>query len=80
MAGISPKKFRVFRELCGRNALDKVWVTTTMWDGVELSVGERRLEEVKTEYGQMIAHGAQVARCRSDDDSPEKLVQRIVSH
>ena len=55
-----------------------VYITTTMWDVVELSVGERRLEELKTEYWKMmIAQGARVARCRSDDDSPKKLVRQI---
>ena len=80
MAGSSLKNFRALRKLCGRDALDKVYLTTTMWDEVELSVGERRLEELKTEYWKtMISQGAQVARCRNDNDSPRRLVQQMVT-
>ena len=80
VAGSSLKNLRVFQKLCGRDALDKVHLTTTMWDEVELGVGERRLEELKTEYWKtMISQGAQVARCRNDDDSSKKLVRKIVT-
>ena len=47
MAGSVLKNLRVFRKLCERDALDKLYLTTTMWDEVELS--ERMLEELKTE-------------------------------
>ena len=78
MAGTPLKNLRVFRKLCGRDALGKVHLTTTMWDDVDQSVGERRLDELKTDYWKaMIMHGAQIARCRSDDDS-SKIIQRIV--
>ena len=79
VAGSSLKNLRVFQKLCGKDTLDNVYLTTTMWDEVELSVGERRLEELKTEYWKtMISLGAQVARCRSDDDSSKNLVRTIV--
>ena len=50
-----------------------------MWDEVDLSVGERRLEELATDFWRvMIIHGAQIARCRSDDDSPKRIIQHIL--
>ena len=80
VAGSSLKDLRVFQKLCGKDALDKVYFTTTMWDEVELSVGERRLAELKAKYWRrMITQGAQVACCRSDDESPKRLVRRIVT-
>ena len=80
MGSSSLKNLGSFQKLCGRDALNKVYLTTTMWDEVELSVGEGRLEELKTKYWKtMIAQGAQVARCRKDDDSPKNLVRTIVT-
>ena len=79
MAGTPLKNLRVFRKLCGQDALDKVYLTTTMWDEVDPNIGERRLEELKTDYWKsMIMQGAQVARCRNDDDSPNKVIQHIL--
>ncbi|KAG8220503.1 hypothetical protein J3R82DRAFT_3204 [Butyriboletus roseoflavus] len=80
MAGTSLKNLRIFRKLCGRDALEKVYLTTTMWDEAEPSIGERRLNELSTDYWKaMITQGAHVARCRSDDDSPKKLIRRILA-
>ena len=79
MAGTRLKSLRVFRKLCGNDSLDKVYLTTTMWDEVESSVGERRLNELKTVYWKtIIDKGAQIARCKSSDDSPRRLVRQIV--
>ena len=79
MAGTPLKNLRVFRKLCGKDALGKVYLTTTMWDEVDQSVGERRLDELKTDYWKaMVIQGAQIARCRSDDDSPKRIIQQIV--
>jgi hypothetical protein len=79
MAGTPLKNLRVFRKLCGRDALGKVYLTTTMWDEVDRRVGESRLDELKTDYWKaMVIQGAQIARCRSDDDSPKKIIQQIL--
>lgn len=79
MAGTPLKNLRVFRKLCGKDALDKVYLTTTMWDEVESSVGEKRLDELKMEYWKtMIIQGAQIASCRCDDDSAKRLIRQIV--
>ena len=79
VAGTPLKYLQEFRTLCGRDALWKVYLTTTMWDEVDLGVGEGRLDELETDYWQtMIILGAQIARCRSDDDSPKRIIQQIV--
>ncbi|KAG9312310.1 hypothetical protein JVU11DRAFT_7621 [Chiua virens] len=78
VAGTSLKNLRVFRELCGDDALQKVYFTTTMWDEVTQDVGKRRLEELKSVYWKnLISHGAQVFCCL-ETSSPKELVQRIV--
>ena len=79
MAGTPLKNLRVFRKLCGKDALGKVYLTTTMWDDVDQSVGERRFDELKTDHWKaMIMHGAKIARCRSDDESPKRIIQQIL--
>ena len=79
MAGTPLKNLRVFQKMCGRDALGKVYLTTTMWDEVDSSVGEKRLDELKTDYWKvMITRGAQTARCRSDDDSPKRIIRQIL--
>ena len=80
MAGTPLKNLQVFRKLRGKDALDKVYLTTTMWDEIESSVGERRLDELKAGYWKaMISQGAQIAFCRSDDDSPKRLFRQILA-
>ena len=50
-----------------------------MWDGVDSSVGERRLDELKTDHwNSMVIQGAHIARCRSDDDSPKRVIRQIL--
>ena len=79
MVGAPLKNLRAFRKLCGRDALGKVYLTTTMWDEVDQSVGERRFDELKTDHWKaMIMHGAKIARCRSDDESPKRIIQQIL--
>ncbi|KAF8553435.1 hypothetical protein OG21DRAFT_1245167 [Imleria badia] len=79
MAGKPLRNLRMFQKMCGRDALDKVYLTTTMWDEVDQSVGEKRLHELAAEYWKaMIQQGAQIVRCRSDDDSPKKIIQQIL--
>ena len=80
MAGTSLKNLQVFQRVCGRDALGKVYLTTTMWDEVDLNVGERRLDELKEDYWKSIINqGAQIVRCRSDDDSPKRIIQQILA-
>ncbi|KAF8420556.1 hypothetical protein L210DRAFT_3425066 [Boletus edulis BED1] len=80
MAGTPLKNLRVFRKLCGKDALDKVYLTTTMWDEVDQSVGERRLKELGTEYWEsMIIQGAEVVCLQNNEDSAKKIVQQILS-
>ncbi|KAI9573234.1 hypothetical protein HD554DRAFT_2167507 [Boletus coccyginus] len=74
------RNLRLFRKLCGRDSLEKVYLTATMWDEVDQSVGERRLEELKSnDWKAMIDQGARTECCRSDDDSAKKIIRRILN-
>ena len=46
---------------------------------MKLSVGEKRLYELKDDYWEAtINQGAQIVRCRNDDDSPKRIIQQII--
>ena len=78
MAGTPLRNLQVFRKLCGKDALDRVYLTTTMWDEVDEHVGDRRLNLLETMYWKtMITQGAKVVRC-NDDGSPRKLIRNIL--
>jgi len=50
-----------------------------MWDEVDQSVGEKRLEELKSDdWKALIDQGAQTECCRSDDNSAKNIIRRIL--
>ena len=50
MAGTPLRNLGMFEELCGKNALQKVILTTTMWDEVDQETGETREGELRSTY------------------------------
>ena len=80
MFGTALKNLKLFQKVCGKDALNNVYLTTTMWDEVEPSVGEKRAEELRRSYwGTMIAQGSHMARFKLDDGSAKQLIQQIVA-
>ena len=71
----------MFRELCGETTLKNVVIVTTMWEGVDRQLGERREAElmtkdaffkpVLTKGGRMVRHGNNVA-------SAERILRLIL--
>lgn len=56
-AGTPLKNLRVFQKLCGKNAMPKVVLVTTMWDEVEEDVGQQRLMKLKDGYWKVMTSG-----------------------
>ena len=50
MAGTLLKNLQMFEELCGKDALKNVILTTTMWDEVDEETGLAREEQLKNIY------------------------------
>ncbi|KAI6017896.1 P-loop containing nucleoside triphosphate hydrolase protein [Pisolithus marmoratus] len=64
MAGTPLKNLRVFEKLCGKNAMSKITLVTTMWDEVEPDVGDERLKELRSSYWKtMISRGSTTFKC-----------------
>jgi hypothetical protein len=63
MLGTPLKNLRKFRELCGKDALRKIILVTTMWSEVDEETGSWREQELKERYWKaMIAQGSGMAR------------------
>ena len=80
VAGAPQKNLRNLRKVCGKDAMSKLYLTTTMWDKVDPRVGEKRMDDLRGGYWKsLIGQGAQITRCRSDDGSMKQLVRQILA-
>ena len=80
VAGAPQKNLRNLRKVCGKDAMNKLYLTTTMWDKVDPRVGEKRMDDLRAGYWKsLINQGAQIARCRRDDGSMKQLVRQILA-
>lgn len=63
VGGVTAKNMRMFRSLCGDDALKNVVLCTTMWDLVARSHAEQREAELKGDFWKdMVACGSSVVR------------------
>ncbi|KAI6102827.1 P-loop containing nucleoside triphosphate hydrolase protein [Pisolithus sp. B1] len=78
MAGTPLKNLRFFERLCGKNAMSKVTLVTTMWDEAGSEVGKERLTELKQGHWKgMISQGSTTFEC-VDAHAPMRLLRQIV--
>lgn len=69
----------MFRELCGKDALQNIILTTTMWDEVEPGVGARREVELRSTYWKpMIDRGSGAERFHNTQESAWNILDRFV--
>ncbi|KAI8651694.1 G domain-containing protein [Fusarium keratoplasticum] len=81
MQGTGKMNMWLLRKLCGRGAVNKVVLTTTMWELVEESTAEQRLKELEeTEefWGYMKKNGAGVHRHYNNKESALNVLSRFV--
>ncbi|KAH7253013.1 P-loop containing nucleoside triphosphate hydrolase protein [Fusarium solani] len=81
MQGTGKMNMWLLRKLCGRGAVNKVVLTTTMWELVEKSTAEQRLKELEeTEefWGYMKKNGAGVHRHHNNKESALDVLSRFV--
>ncbi|KAI6099978.1 P-loop containing nucleoside triphosphate hydrolase protein [Pisolithus croceorrhizus] len=76
--GTPLQNLRLFEKLCGKNAMPKVTLVTTMWDEVDSEVGKERLKEPKKNYWrEMVSRGSTTFECEDPKGSPMKLLRQI---
>jgi hypothetical protein len=80
MAGSPLKNLQMFKQLCGKNALPNIILTTTMWDDVEPELGARReLDLVNTSWKDMIRFGSKTLRFTNTHDSAWNIIDDALS-
>ncbi len=78
MTGSAKENYLRFRRLCGPDALRKVILATSMWEGVDEAVGEAREKELAdTEefWGYMLRHHSQMHRHYNTVQSARRLIE-----
>lgn len=73
------KNLRVFRELCGEEAMSGVVLATTMWEGVSADKGVSREDELKDKFwAGMIRKGSRVMRQDQGATSARAILESIM--
>ncbi|KAF9489918.1 hypothetical protein BDN71DRAFT_1525719 [Pleurotus eryngii] len=79
MAGTPLKNLHMFEKLCGKDALQNIILTTTMWDEVDEATGEQREKELERHYWKtMISQGSKTMRYQNTDKSAWNIIDSIV--
>ena len=83
MGGVARKNFRLFKKLCGEDALKSVVIATNMWADVAPSVGENREKELSTNdlfFKPALEKGAKLVRHDNTLDSAHRLIREIMGY
>ncbi|KAL8381613.1 hypothetical protein RB595_005750 [Gaeumannomyces hyphopodioides] len=82
MSGSAMKNLRMFKKLCGNDALSRVVLATTMWGNVSEKEGARREEELRTNedyWSGMIEEGSEMLRQDKGLVSATRIIEHICS-
>lgn len=82
VGGIAVKNFRMFRQLCGDNALQNLAITTNMWGEVSLEKGYERERELITNgkfFKSALDKGAEIRRHDNSIESGAGILRWIMS-
>ncbi|KAF4588347.1 Proteasome subunit beta type-4 [Pleurotus pulmonarius] len=78
MTGTPLKDLKMFSQLCGTAAAERVVLVTTMWGGIKQDAGVRREDELKSKYWKdMIDKKAQIARFEASYDSARAIIEGL---
>ena len=83
MSGTPRRNFKMFRELCGENALENVIIVTNMWGGVDPQIGAEREAELMTKgifFKSVLDRGGQTARHDNTASSAQDILRRILQN
>lgn len=80
MQGSAAKNLLMFKKLCGNDALQKVVLTTTMWDKVSPHQGgdrEQQLVDTPHFWGYMVSKGSTVYRHDNTAESAKQIIKQL---
>ena len=81
MGGVARKNFRLFRAICGDDALKHVVIATTMWSETSEGVGSQRERELSTNdhmFKPALEMGAKLVRHANSVSSAQGIIKTIV--
>ena len=77
--GLAAKNFRMFRELCGEEAMKNVILMTNMWGRVTPEKGAAREQQLKAKYfKEAIGKGAKMYRHENTPESAQEILRKIL--
>ena len=82
MEGSAMRNLRMFRSLCGQEALSNVFLTTTQWSRVDWTEGEFREDNLREDglWGGLIGKGATLQRFHGTRESGLELIRKLMSN
>ncbi|KAF7793712.1 hypothetical protein EIP86_004828 [Pleurotus ostreatoroseus] len=81
MGGVARKNFRLFRKLCGDDALKNVVIVTNMWGEVDQAVGENRERELAFNelfFKPVLDKGARMVRHENTPTSAKRILRELL--
>ncbi|KAI6132390.1 P-loop containing nucleoside triphosphate hydrolase protein, partial [Pisolithus croceorrhizus] len=82
MTGTSRRNFRLFRELCGKDAFKNILIVTNMGKDDELEACNERERELATDdkyYKPMLDGGARMVRHNGTPDSAKAIISQLIN-
>ncbi|KAI0950844.1 hypothetical protein AcW1_008041 [Taiwanofungus camphoratus] len=81
MGGIARENFRLFRKICGDDAMKNVLIVTTMWEDVTPETGASREQELATKsifFKDAVDHGARMIRHYDTAESAKDVIELLL--
>ena len=81
MGGVARKNFRLFRKVCGDDALKNVAIVTNMWGDVTEEIGssrEKELSESDLFFKPALEKGAKMMRHDNTSESAKRIIETFV--
>ena len=72
----------MFQNLCGKEALENVFLTTTRWSNVDQDEGQAREDDLQENslWGGLIGKGATLQRFHGTRESGFELIHKLMSN
>ncbi|CAL1717342.1 unnamed protein product [Somion occarium] len=83
MGGVARKNFRLFKKLCGDDALKSVVIATNMWGDVSAEIGDKREKELASNdlfYKPALERGSKLVRHNNTFESAQNIVRQIMGY
>ncbi|PUU76908.1 P-loop containing nucleoside triphosphate hydrolase protein [Tuber borchii] len=80
MDGTSLKNFKMLQKMCGPEALQNVFLTTTQWSNVNPALGAEREENLRHKdfWGELISQGASLEKFEGTGESGLELIYKLM--